>query len=306
MRRSAFTLLEMIFVIVILGIIAGGTFIQVSYVYEDMMQKSGSSELESEAKVIAEQITARLSSSIKESLVAMTGTDGAGCTPVSDKASLTPTNSYILAWVGRSDESNTGLWDSTINDYRGWSGFVDVGNLNSNTTSIVTSGSMLSYAEIVINDLTGATNTLSIATNSPVALYFKEDMTTQQSSTTCSDFGLDTTASPNKMFQVNKKSGTENTLIFPNNTPLKISEQYSLSYSAYAIERNATDNTLWLRSFRPWLGEHPSNDASPKLLGKNVSGFGFKWEGGLFRINVCVSKTVSGFPINVCKEKAVF
>lgn len=301
MKKTAFTLLEMIFVIVILGIIAGGTFIQLSYVYEDMLQKQGSSELETEAKVIAEQITARLSSSIKESLVAMTATSGAGCVPVGSGSLVSATN-YILAWVGRSDESNTGLWDTTTGDYMGWSGFVDVDA--SSTTSISTKGSMLSYAEIAINDLAGLTNALSTTPNSNVALYFKEDMTTQQLSTACDDFGLDAVAIPKKMYPVHRNN-TETTLTFTNNNPTQISEQYSLSYSAYAVERDANNN-LWLRSFRPWRGEHPSSDASPKLLGRNVTGFGFKWEGGLFRINVCVSKTASGFPIEVCKEKAVF
>jgi len=298
MKKTAFTLIEMIFVIVILGIVAGMTFVQVSYVYEDMMQKQNSGELESEAKVIAEQITSRLSSSIKDSLVAMTALDGTGCTPVSG-GTLSANNEYILAWIGRSDEANLGLWDATLGDYRpGWSGLADL--KDSDTSKIITPGSRLDNAEIIINGLTGLTASLSTNPNSPVALYFNAS---GSNTNACSDF-INNASGSFKLYRV-YRNGTENTLSLID-TPPQISEQYTLSHSAYAISREGTD--LWLYEFRPWLGQNPNaNVANRKLLGKNVSGFGFKWEGGLFRVNVCVSKKMAGdYYIEVCKEKAIF
>jgi prepilin-type N-terminal cleavage/methylation domain-containing protein len=297
MKKTAFTLIEMIFVIVILGIVAGMTFIQVSSVYEDMMQKQNSGELESEAKMVLEQITARLSSSIKDSLVAMTGTDGAVCVPVSGP--LDKNTKYILAWVGKSDEANLGLWDETLGDYKpGWSGFVDVSG--SSMTSIITPGSRLDNAEIIINGLTGLTASLSTNPNSPVALYFNASGSNINA---CSDF-FNNTSGSFKLYRVHR-NGTQNTLGLID-TPPQISEQYTLSHSAYAISREGS--YLWLYEFRPWLGQNPNaNATNRKLLGQNVSGFGFKWSGGLFRINVCVSKkTPSGYDIEVCKEKAIF
>ncbi len=304
MKKSAFTMMELIFVIVIMGIIAGGTFIQISTIYEDMIQKQNSSELESEAKVIAEQVTARLSSSIKESLVALDDLGGADCKGVSTLVS--GDNNGILAWVGRSDEANTGLWDDTIGDYLGWSGFVDVGIPPVSHASISTKGSKLDFAETVIDDLTGLTGSLSQPVNSsPVAIYFKEDMTTQQLESVCGDFGLDTAASPAKMHKVIKSSNTQ--LDFDSTaTPPVISEQYAMSHSAYAIERNSSGGLL-LYSFRPWNGEHANSPGVKKyILGQNVSSFAFKWDSGLFRINICVEKNSAGYPIRVCKEKAVF
>lgn len=306
MKKTAFTMLEMIFVIVILGIIAGGTFIQISTVYEDMIRKQNSGELETEVKVVADQITARLSSSIKESLVAMTALDGSNCYPVSDKDKLNETQTYILAWIGRSDESNLGLWDDDIGDYRGWSGFVDVSV--SDTSTISTKGSRLDYAETVIDDLTGTTGSLSQPANSPVAVYFKEDMTTQQSDTTCRDFGLDTARNPTKLFRVSR-DGTDKLNLA--DTPAQISEQYALTHSAYAIRLeniNPTTKTgeLRLYSFRPWQGESAASANRYFVLGKHISKFGFRWDGGLFRINVCAKKELNSYPIEVCKEKAIF
>jgi hypothetical protein len=283
-------MLEMIFVIVVLSIVAGGTFLQIAGVYESMMQKQYSGELQTEAKVIAEQVSSRLSSSIKDSLVAMTKTDGTGCQPVS---SLTGNAEYILAWVGRSDESNLGLWDT--NDYKpGWSGFVDVSISDAN--SISTKGSKLSTAEIIINQLTNDTTTLS--TTPKTAIYFSGSGTNTNA---CDDFF--NTYAASKMYKV-KIGATDTDLAQVDKQFANISEQYALSHSAYAIGRNGTD--LFLYSFRPWLGETPDSDASPKLLGRNITGFAFKWEGGLFRVNICVGRTLNGFPIEVCKERAVF
>ncbi|HRF57968.1 MAG TPA: hypothetical protein PLV58_11285 [Campylobacterales bacterium] len=301
MKKPAFTLFEFIFVILILAIVAGASFLQVSTVYENMMQKQASGELETKTNAVAEQIAVRISSAIKESLVAMSDTSGAECKPLHDTALNAQTN-YILAWVGRSDESSLGIWDNNISDYRGWSGFVDV-NISDNT-KIYTKGSKLDNVENVINELTGTTNSLSQGVNSKAAIYFKEDTLSLQSAQTCSDFGLDGAVSPKKLFIVSK--GGVDILNLESN-PSKISEQYALSHSAYAIERNATDNTLWLRSFRPWNAEHPSNDTTPALLGKDITGFGFKYDGGLFRINVCASKKISSdYNITVCKEKVIF
>ncbi|HOI84164.1 MAG TPA: hypothetical protein PKW30_07620, partial [Campylobacterales bacterium] len=117
----------------------------------------------------------------------------------------------------------------------------------------------------------------------------------------CSDFF----STSGKMYQVSR-TGNDQLNILVGNTPSQISEQYALSHSAYAISREGTD--LWLYSFRPWLAAQatPDTDAYKKLLARNVTGFGFKWEGGLFRVNICVGRTLNGFPIEVCKEKAVF
>ncbi len=280
----------MIFVIIVLGIVVGGTFIQISSIYEEMLRKEHSNELQTEAKVVVEEVTSRLSNSIKDSLVAMTNLDGSGCTPVS--GSLDPNTNYILAWVGRSDEANLGLWDTAVNDYRGWSGFVDVEA--STATSIITNGSKLDYAETIIDDLTNSTGSLSTNPNS--AIYF---IGSGSNTNACSDFFTQT----GKMYQVTRSGETQLNIIGAN-TPSTISEQYTLSHSAYAIAREGND--LYLYSFRPWSNGEKASDGKKYLLAKNVSGFGFKWEGGLFRVNICVKRTLNGFDIEVCKEKGVF
>lgn len=304
-------MMELIFVIVILGIIAGGTFIQISTIYEDMIQKQGSSELESETKVTIEQLASRLGSSgsIIKSLVGLTGLDGTGCYIIDDTVDINTSKAQIAAWIGKSDESNIGLWDTTISDYRGWSGFVDVNG--SSFSSIATPGSKLDFAEIVLDDLTGQTNSFSQASNSPIALYFAEEYTQLPPSTTCGDFGLDTAHTPTKMHKV-KRNGVDK-MDFENPPVSEISNEYSLSHSAYAIKLENIDpitkiGVLKLYSFRPWLGESATHaNAKVYTLGKNIKEVVIQNYSGLIRINVVAEKIMpGGYPITIRKEKSVF
>jgi prepilin-type N-terminal cleavage/methylation domain-containing protein len=309
MKKSAFTMLELIFVIVILGIVAGGTFIQISTIYEDMIQKQGSSELESEAKLIVEQLTARLGSSVKNSLVGATGLDGSGCYILNTVDINTSRNEKAL-WIGISNESNQGLWDATttINDYRGWSGFTDITASDTTTYGYIsTKGSRLDFAEKVIDDLIGKTNSLSLA-EPQAAIYFlrQSDLSLNQQPTACTDFGFtNTNAPPELMFKI-YWDGTDNSrLYFQGNRPNVISDRYVISHYAYAIELK--NSTLYLYSFRPWLSEKASAPYQTNILGQHVNEVVIQRYNGLIRINVCVKKTMpGGYDIQVCKEKMIF
>lgn len=69
--RKAFTVIEIIFVMVVMGIISAATFVSISGIYDEMVQKEATADMETGVKVAIEQVAARLSSSIKDSLVAM-------------------------------------------------------------------------------------------------------------------------------------------------------------------------------------------------------------------------------------------
>ena len=82
--KKGFTLIEMIFVIAVTGVIVGMTFIQISQIYESLIQKNYSSEIQNEASVVSEQIVSRLSGAFKNSLAAADSTGGGGCKGLSD------------------------------------------------------------------------------------------------------------------------------------------------------------------------------------------------------------------------------
>ena len=98
--KKGFTLIEMIFVIAVTGVIAGMTFIQISQIYESLIQKNYSSEIQNEASIVSEQIVSRLSGAFKESL-AMTNKLGGQCIGLADLN--TSMADGVLMWVAKSE-----------------------------------------------------------------------------------------------------------------------------------------------------------------------------------------------------------
>jgi len=286
--KKGFTLIEMIFVIAVTGVIVGMTFVQVSQIYESLIQKNYSSEIQNEASIVSEQIVSRLSGAFKESL-AMTNKLGGQCIGLADLN--TSMADGVLMWVAKSDESEKGIWDDTAKSYIGWSGLVDK---NESSNTFISPATNLEGAEEIIDSLTGETNSLSKTSNSPVALYFVGGNVQP-----CGDFFG---GSGGKLHQI-KRDGANKIVLLDANAS---QGRYAITHAAYAIERD-NDKNLWLYSFRPWLSETPSSKVSNRvLLARNVSKFGFKYDGAMFRINICLSKTLNGFEIEACKERAVF
>lgn len=300
MKKPAFTLYEAVFTIVLLSIVAGAGFVGLSRVYEESAFRESDSDIHSSSEAIASQIAALLSASIKESIVSISDLNGSLCSSMDGGA-----YNEILAWVAESDETNKGMWDDGKGDYAGWNGFVDV-NVSS-ADSIVTSGSRIDFVESILDELTGINKSMQNP-NSIAALYFLTDNSgVNQTSEACSEFGLDAASSPSRLFRVERNVGDNERLELNATKPPFISERYVLTHTAHAVRRNGADNTLWLYSFRPWLGQRPLSDTNPVLLGKNVTGFGFKKEGGVLRINVCVGKQSAGdYNVSACKERVVF
>ena len=288
--KKGFTLIEMIFVIAVTGVIAGMTFIQISQIYESLIQKNYSSEIQNEASVVSEQIVSRLSGAFKNSLAAADSTGGGGCKGLSDLTAGESKN--VLMWVAKSDESERGVWDANRSTYIGWSGVV--GNDDIATSTFDTPASNLESVESIIDSLVGETGTLSKNSKSPVAVYF------QNSGEACATFYNDG-SDLFSLYPIKRAGSNKITLL---NGKIK-SGRYSITHAAYAIEKKENGD-LWLYTFRPWLSEKPSSGKTKSLLARNVSQFGFKYDGGLFRINICLSKTVNGFKLEGCKERVVF
>ena len=295
--KKGFTLIEMIFVIAVTGVIAGMTFIQISQIYESLIQKNYSSEIQNEASVVSEQIVSRLSGAFKNSLAGADSTGGGGCKGLSDLTAGESKN--ILMWVAKSDESEKGVWDANRSTYIGWSGVV--GNDDIATSTFDTPASNLESVESIIDSLVGETGTLSKNSKSPVALYFHTGGENGiLAGKVCDEFYNDGSGAF-KLHPI-KREGTDKITLLSGSIT---SNRYSITHAAYAIERDKNGN-LWLYMFRPWLSEKPSSGKTKSLLARNVSQFGFKYDGGLFRINICLSKTVNGFKLEGCKERVVF
>ncbi len=309
-NRSAFTLFEIIMVIIVLGIVSMiGTNI-IAHMYENYMRSKYINELEQKTELALEIITHRLQYRVKSSaIVREQGTNNIEWLNSQDLNA-----SYdMLEWIGYEYESFRGESNGTMM-VPGWSGFVDLNNSETNVTQIVTSGSnlnftvdmikMLSYGEVDLNDTAGK--------NLP-AIIFK-----QLSSNELSGFGWDWSNNDhNYTLRVKKHPTRNDVLVFDENITAQgvteLKEQYYLTWTAYALVPEGPENDFNLTlyyNYQPWYGEQ-YNDANSNiknsLVAEHVTSFKFLQSGNTVRIKLCISDgNQTGSAFGFCKEKAVF
>ncbi|SFV55234.1 hypothetical protein MNB_SV-6-1905 [hydrothermal vent metagenome] len=198
-KRGAFTMLELVFVIVILGIVASIGSELIARVYQGyiLQRAQHRSSLKTELAVL--QIANRLSQAIPGTVVRRLTKDGA-TENIGDPMLLDTTGSgyTVLQWVGADMDS----FDS--NSTPGWSGFCDVDA--SSDTSISTPGSKLSIANTIEKNL---------GRSGKFAIFFPYDMTAYFGSGTSDTITLDNNVS--KIYEHYKLAWTSYALVIENN-----------------------------------------------------------------------------------------
>ncbi len=308
-KRKAFTLIEIIFVIVILGIVAMIGADIISHMYQGYTRSKIVNELTQKTELTIEQIAKRLQYRVKNTAIARIKSTN-NFKPLS---STDINESYnMIEWIGYDNEGFLGEYNGSVN-IPGWSGFVDLDNPNTNKTQIVTKGSHLTYAKDTINALSyngvdlNVSNVSSPTSGDGAAIIFK-----CWNSIDPKMYGLDYSSTDhNNTLRV--KSVGEDILQFTENTASKeLCEQYYLAWSAYAIVpegSNENDFNLTLYyNYQPWYGEHYYDDRiNHSVMAEHVSTFRFIKVGNTVRIKLCIQdNNQTGTPIGVCKEKAVF
>jgi len=120
-NRSAFTMIELIFVIVIMGIIGKFGVEFLAQAYNNFIYSSINNRLQSQSAAAVESIAAKLQFRIKDSIIARQD----AVTFQALAGSTLANNASILEWVG-----------SDIDGFRGnlqpmWSGIIDIGDSTS-------------------------------------------------------------------------------------------------------------------------------------------------------------------------------
>ncbi|MCK9455174.1 MAG: prepilin-type N-terminal cleavage/methylation domain-containing protein [Sulfurimonas sp.] len=302
MRRAAFTLLELIFVIVIMGILAKFGVELLSQAYQNFIFSSVNNRLQSQSTSAAETIAARLQYRIKDSVIARQ-TDG----NFQALASNTDLTAPILEWVGTDIDGFRG--NSAVLPH--WSGIIDL-DLSTSTT-LVSPGT----DTVALNTLIGVLSNGGSDINN-TAIYF-----VGSDSDIRTGYGWDTAigaiTTQNEAMHPIRSNGVANQFIPTNGatgadnnfTGVDVYEYYQLAWTAYAVGitnydagTNTGTLTLWY-DYQPWEGESYAADGTAVTLMEDVSTFQFRAVGSIIKLQVCVkSDLVEEY--SLCKEKTVF
>lgn len=273
-NRLAFSMLELIFVIVILGIVASIGSEVIAKVYESYIVQRAQHRASIKTQLALNQIANRLRYAIPGTVTRKLTKDGA-YEYLSQAMSLSATGEgyTVLQWVaydGDSFEAITSNASTGVGRTPGWSGFCDLDA--STSTSISTPASNFTLTNSLQANL-GGTGTF--------AVYFPNDQVAH--------YG----------------TGLGQTITLNNVPPItRISERYKLAWTSYALVVENGDLKLYY-NFSPTIGAN--TEGSSSLLLKNVTNFKFAGSGQTTRIKLCAEESIDlTETISSCKEKAVF
>jgi len=298
--RSAFTMIELIFVIVIMGIIGKFGVEFLARAYETFIYSTTNNRLQARSATAVEFIASRLQHRIKDSVI-VRRTTGANLTAL---ASANPANNYlVLEWIS-----------TDIEGYRGatapfWSGILDIdAGIALGNNTLVSPGTSTAALNLQINTL--SYNGSGIAN---AALFFIG------ADSDINSFGWDNGAiafanQSNAMHPITSVAGQPTQFTSGNAATFNgvdVYEYYKLSWTANAIVISAPDannmSTLTFHyDYQPWEGER-FNDAGTKtaLLMEDISTFQAMAIGSIIKIQVCAkSRLIEEY--SLCKEKTIY
>ncbi|WP_457605956.1 type II secretion system protein [Nitratifractor sp.] len=313
--RKAFTLIELIFVIVILGIVASLGAEMIARVYESyIIQRAvhrGSVKSELAINELANRLNRRIDLSILARKPGYTGLSDNDAYPLIELP-IDKVNQYTaLEWIGYDGDGFNSNF--TASNLPGWSGFCDLNASTYNT--LVSPASKLGEEKNIMKVYTGTNDGNGSAIIFLGDSEYRTDGATYEAKCMYRQDGC--------IFPVTVTNDTTLTFVSGDGNRsagiMKYTEFYQLASSAFAVvpENNRTietadgNVTLWdLRlyyGYQPWQGENYTNGSSSLLL-RNVSVFRFKKEINALRLKICVSEQIaaSGHKlISICKEKEV-
>ena len=317
--KRAFTLLELVVVIVVLGIIAMMSFNAIMNIYSNYFQTKTVNELETQTEIALEQISKRLEHRIKPSVIARK-TDGAFLA-LNDSGVNLNAKYEILEFIPYAYEIFNDVISLDANDHvieQGgkagrYSGYADLAK-SSPATGLISPGSNFS-TEVVetIKDLTCREDTNVTCVDfkdkdgGVVAIFSDVYYNVQDS------FGYKGISNLD-IAKVGVKSTDGDTLEISGFANKQISEQYHLAYTANAIvpEQSAdpkdTANGVFdlnlYYDYRPWMGEKYKQNGEKATLAKNVTRFVFTEKNGVIVLKLCMRAKNS--EVTICKSKAVY
>jgi len=283
-KRKAFTMLELIFVIVILGVVSSIGAEVIANVYKSYILERATHRSSIKTELAATQLANRLLYAVPGTVIGRKSSDKS----YRDISSLDSEDYDILEWIGYDNDS------FSAKRQPGWSGFIDLDD--SNKTDLKTRGSDLNNTDLIIRNLTDGSTNIGDA-----AVFFPGQYDAY-------NVGYTHNGDKNGAIKVDGSSQDDD-LVVEDLTGKTISEFYKLSWSAYAlVPSDNGDGTFDLKmyyNYQPWKNEEYS-DGNSTVLVRNVTVFKFVGSDTTVRFKICQREMITNDSnITICKEKAV-
>ena len=314
-KKKAFTLLELIMVIVILGIVASIGSSIIANIYEHYLLQRATHRASIKTELAAQQIANLLSYRVPHTTLARNPDNLNDNVLVTDSTNATDDTHTLLEWIGT---DNDGFSADTPPP---WNGFCDVDP--STQAAIQTPGSDLALANTIISNLSNSGVSLS-GSQYPAIFFRDQRYTANLAAGTWSDYEVLRSDGSGCMGVVSNDTscisavGSSAAEALSFQTPGSgvadkvIAEHYKLAWTAYAIRpvpRGGARFDLELYyNYQPWHGENLNSgwpNTSATLI-TNVTVFKFAESGNTFRFKLCAQESIGeDFNITICKEKAI-
>ncbi|BCD62677.1 hypothetical protein NitYY0826_C1560 [Nitratiruptor sp. YY08-26] len=292
--KKAFTLIEIIFVIIIIGIISAIGSDIIFKAYENYILSQHVSEAAYKTDLAIEQIAKRLSYRIRGSESTLQFGNA------SHPHTLAITIKYpILQWIGYEWEARRGSYNGSFNQ-PGWSGFIDLSDANTSKVSVKTRGSRLDYAQKIIKAL----HSIDISQhNNNCAIFFPVPNADES---ILKDY-YSSSGTTNKL-RIYKGSSNDILHFEDTTSPKEIYEHYYLACSAYALvpEGNPGDYNLTLYyDYQPWMGQTYKSGKKSVLI-SNLTKFNFRRFDRAIELKLCARSGKGDYNTTFCSAKVVF
>lgn len=279
-QHAGFTMIELLFVIVIMGIVGGLALEAIRQYYEGIYRTGEYSKRVAQADQMLEQIAHYFENGISDSIIRLDENNLTGCFGVPQIGD--DNNDYTIAFVSVDQDGMRGFWDGTR--WRpGW---------NSDTVAGINT---LFSAD---SNYTAMDNVSPLdANNTSRAAIFRSDGL-GEGNNECERFGWDLPANnTNDVYATIQNVVSDSNLTL--NQTLSISGQAKRTYvmrTAYAFRaRNGEFNMYG--GFEPWNGER-YDTVQPRLLGENVTHFTILYDnantninsniGNIYTLKICI------------------
>jgi prepilin-type N-terminal cleavage/methylation domain-containing protein len=312
--RDGFSMIELIFVIIIIAIISKFGFEFLFQAYDSFISTKINNELQARASYTVEFIAKKLESRIKQSVIYRDLSLGTSDTNFRFLSSNSSQDATVLEWIA-TDIHSFRVADN-IGDY--WSGVIDLNSSLSNSSKLKSIRTNTTNIDKVIQALSNKKST-----KNDMAIYFiQTDEANNEWGWDGDKIKFDNQSAVN-IHPINCSSNVDEFIPAPKSdstpnsfTGVQAKEFYTLSWSAYAIsledfnETTKTGDLYLYQNYQPWQGEQYDDTGigiDKNLIMQNISTFRFRAAGSLIKIQICIkSDLIKDQEYSICKEKTIY